>query len=455
MYKILFMILILSGLAWPQGTHTEYQVPVDSSGTLYDITPELKNRTGLFPETENFRSAQIFCIDDNSFVLEVTFLKNGTLSRQRTMLNSSEVNDFRRHITKLLRTGVNISTINQEGRAGLIIRETAMSLVFYGWAIPTAAGIHHTREFAATYMLVGAAGFSLPYYLTKGKHVSSTQRMLTFYGATRGILYGVFIKNIIAPQVHSKEGDFGPPVLGSIASSLLAYHIAEKYQWTLGKAELVGVMGDFGTCIGIGTAVSTGIASSDNRVAAINGTIFGMTGLGLYSGLWLSGRENYTQGDAYVLRDCGILGAQLAIPIADIVGNKHGKAYSNGVMAGAILGIVMGNKMLKRQDFTYSESLLISCGQIAGGLLAGGITYLADSKGNFDELAYQSTTALGSLAGFALLYRSFALGKIKVSMSSPRIDWQLNPLALFQHNTSDNVADSMPPMPFLHIQCKL
>jgi len=404
----LLMLLMCSAL-WAQQVQVEVQVPLDSAGVLVEISPELQTRTQLFPEVEDFLSARLFQGGDSSFVLEIAYREEGRLARRRSLMTAAQVRTFRQELTHALQSPARTQRMDQEGRPGLIVRQTLMGLGLYGWTVPRMMEIDGTRGTIAAYMLTSAASFALPYYLTRNRPVTTTQTMMTTFGSTRGLLYGHLVRKMIAPDEHSEASEWGLPMAGSLIASMAAFKLAETSGLELGSAELIGVMGDFGTGFGLGTAHVSDLWDHENRETAAHATLLGMTGLGLAGGYLLSQREHYTRGDAYVLRMEGILGAQIMMPIVAALADKREKSYSAGAMAGGVLGVGIGNWLLRDEDFDFSEGALISCGHIAGGLLAGGLTYLIDSSDNFDGLVYHSTIALGSLAGHALLYRTFKL----------------------------------------------
>ncbi|HNW60016.1 MAG TPA: hypothetical protein PKI62_10105 [bacterium] len=392
-----------------QEARIEVQVPLDSAGTLLELTPELRSRARLFPEVEQFTAARLFRQEDSLFVLEIAFRREGVPARSRTRFDASALRVFRRELERHLATAVRPAGVDQEGKAGLIVRQTVLGLGFYGWMVPQILQIKGGRETVAAYMLVGSAGFALPYYLTRNRPVSQTRAMLTSYGSTRGIFYGVLLRTMLAPHAKSDAGRMAPPLLGSIAGAAGGFTAGGGSALALGRAELVGVMGDLGTGLGLGTAHVLGLWEVESREPAAAAVSLGMTGLGFAAGAWLSQREHYTRGDAYVLRMQGILGAQIMMPIAAALGGKKDKSWSTGAMLGGALGTGLGNRLLHNEDFDDNAGVLISCAQIAGGLLAGGLTYLVDSQDRFDPLVYHSTIALGSLAGHALLYHTFKL----------------------------------------------
>jgi len=447
----LFLVFSVSTLC-AQQSRVEFQVPMDTSGTVNEISPELRDKARLFPEMENFLSAKLFQQDDSTFILEISFRTKGVLARKRIVQDAVAIQTFRQELSQQLAKANQSTGMDQEGRAGLIVRQTIMGLSFYAWAVPAILDIEGGREIVATYMLVGAAGFAVPYYITQDIPVSNTQTMLTFYGSTRGLLYGLFLKNMISPNAHSTSSDLAPPLLASLASSCIAFQLAGGKDWDLGRAELVGVMGDFGTGLGAGVAHVSGMWDTEAKKASAHATLLGTSGLGLAYGYYLSQRESYTRGDAYVLRMNGLLGSQLLMPLVAAIGDKKDKAYTTGAMLGAALGIGIGNRLLRSQNFTFSEGTLISCGHIAGGLLAGGITYLLDVHDKFDELVYLSTTALGSLAGQVLLYRTFARQRTQEAKVLDGLHLSFSPTSLILNTSRSQSERSGGKAPFLTAQ---
>jgi len=428
--RVLVLLLIAAACLQAQLIQVETQVAVDTSGTMLEITPDLRSRTGLFSEVENFLSAKWFHSNDSTFILEVAYQKKGFLTRNRSRHSATELQAFRLDLSERLFRFGRPAAMDQSGRTGLIVGQTLMGLSFYGWAVPSLLDLEQDRQVIAAYMLVGAAGFTLPYYLTRSRPVTTSQSMLTFYGATRGILYGFFIKNILAPHADSSPSKLGPPVLASLAGSVIAFHVAGKNNLGIGNAELTGVMGDFGIGLGAATAHLADLWKYDSRKSAAHATMLAMAAGGLGMGAWLSQRESYTRGDAYVLRMSGLLGAQCLTPLAAAISGKKEKSYTTGAVLGTALGIGVGNRLLAKQNFTFSEGVLISCGHIAGGLLAGGLTYLLDTQNRYDEVTYLSTTALGSLAGHVLLYNAFSKRRNQQADTWDGLQIGLAPLSL-------------------------
>ncbi|NLP10524.1 hypothetical protein GX408_09035 [bacterium] len=453
--RTLALLLIAAACLQAQLIQVETQVPMDTAGKVLEVTPELRSQLALYPEVENFLSAKLFRSVDSTFILEVAFSKNGALIRSRTLKNAAAVQALRQELSQRLLSAAQPQALDQSGRTGLIVGQTLMGLSFYGWAVPSMLNIEQDRQIVAAYMLVGAAGFTLPYYLTRNRPVSTSQSMLTFYGATRGILYGFLIKNIFAPPADSPPDKLGPSVLASITGSVAAFHLVGKYKLDIGNAELTGVMGDFGTGLGTATAHLANLWKYDSRKSAAHATMLAMTAGGLGMGMWLSQRESYTRGDAYVLRMNGLLGAQCLTPLAAAISGKKEKSYTAGAVLGAVLGIGVGNHLLAKQNFTFSEGVLISCGHIAGGLLAGGLTYLLDTQDRYDEVTYLSTTALGSLAGHVLLYSAFSQKRNQQAANWDRLRISLAPLNLIAAKRQPQPQSPSLVPPFFTVHWKI
>ena len=88
MRMTLLLLILLPFYLWAQNTHVEVQVPMDTSGSITEITPELRNKTGLFPEVTTFIAAKLFHSDDSTFILEIAFRQNSLIARKRTILDN-------------------------------------------------------------------------------------------------------------------------------------------------------------------------------------------------------------------------------------------------------------------------------------------------------------------------------------------------------------------------------
>lgn len=413
---LLVAVLLLRPGSSLSAQEVERQVPVDSTLGLVEITPEIRRELGLFPEVERFEAARLFATAQGRFVLEITSEPRGRLTRERRIMAPEEVARFRSELARRVAVRGGAVARSSEGRGGLVLGETLLGLGFYGPVLPIVFDVDSDRGAVAAYLLTAGASFYLPYRLTRNRSVTDTHRRLTLYGATRGALLGGTLGSLIEGDHGDERVYLGLAMAASVAGSLAGFGAARP-SVSEGKAALWSTMGDFGFAFGFGAAAAAGFYDresviaeggfSDERYVNLRaGHALGLLGAagGLATGYWLGEREDYTVGDATVLRSSGLLGAQLALPVANVLGGDDEGPYMTAALSGAALGIVAGNRLLRPEAFSPSQGLLVAAGQLAGGLSALGLTYLLSSGA--DDLAYLTTSALGSAAGFALTFRA-------------------------------------------------
>ncbi|MCC7262628.1 MAG: hypothetical protein IT369_08925 [Candidatus Latescibacteria bacterium] len=400
--------LLLSALAASAGeVRTEEQVPLDPEGKVQEVTPALRTRLGLFPEIEQFQNARLFLGEDQTYVLEIAWQRQGRRWRERQLLSPAAVDSLRLDLRRRLALPPVGLQFDQSGRGELLLDQVLLSLFAYGPAVPTLLDLDG-RPALASYMLTTATGFYLPYRLTRQRAVTPAHRQLAQFGGTRGIAYGLLLADLAAEKERSSRSD-GATVLGSaILGSALGFKAVDWRRSSHGQAELWAVMGDFGLLGGLGLSYVTGLYD-DNRARRLgDGLTLLSSGAGLYAGDWLAQHRDYTRGDAYVLRAGGFLGALAALPLVNLTGTESKRAHVGGAMAGMAIGTGINDRLLQKQDFSFGQGLIISGGELAGTLLGLGLTYLADTDGHFDDLAYFSSAALGGLGGFTLTFRAFS-----------------------------------------------
>ncbi len=400
--------LLIPALAAGAGeVRTEEQVPLDPEGKVQEITPALRTRLGLFTQIEDFQSARLFRGEDQGYVLEISYQRQGNRWRQRQPLSATAVDSLRLDLRRRLALPPVGLQFDQSGRGEFILDQVLLSLFAYGPAMPTMLNLDG-RPALASYMLTTATGFYLPYRLTRHSSVTPAHRQLAQFGGTRGIIYGLLMTDLVAEKGRNSRSD-GATVLGSAAlGSALGFRAVNWRRASHGQAEVWAVMGDFGLLGGLGLAYSAGFYERGQARWLGDGLALLSSGAGLYAGDWLAQHRDYTRGDAYVLRAGGFLGALLALPLIDATRTDHKRAHVGGAVAGAVAGVGLSDHLLKKQDFSFGQGLIISGGELAGALLGLGLTYLADTGGDFDDLAYFSSAALGGLGGFTLTFRVFS-----------------------------------------------
>jgi len=133
-------------------------------------------------------------------------------------------------------------------------------------------------------------------------------------------------------------------------------------------------------------------------------SILAASAAGLTAGALVADERAYSWGDAEVVRTAGLLGAGLAATAVDISDTENPNPYVAAAMAASLGGIVGGDRLVARRNFSVGQALLIDAGTIAGGALGLGVAYLL-SDGDSDSRPYTISAAIGSTGAFALLYR--------------------------------------------------
>lgn len=402
----------------------EVLVPLDQTGKLTAIDAQLEKNLKLFTEYTNFHEARLFQIDDSSFVLEVYYQPAALVYKERILLSSSEVAELRSDITESMRIRSPLEILNQEGRPELLIGALGLSMGYYGWAVPVALGVDDPKVGVALYMLTSGASFFAPFIATQHISVSNGAASLSLYGGTRGIAHGICAGLAVFGEDSTMRIPIASGMALSIAEAIVGFQLASKMSMDPGRAEVIGIGGDFGMGIGLGAAyLADFLNEDDQQFRSVGGSVLLGAGAGLLAGSWLANRQHYTQGDANVLRAAGFLGAYVPLAMVGYADPENNKVYPAASMAGAIIGLGMGNLLVKEKDFSSGQGRLITFSEFAGGLVGLGCAYLIASEDGDNRNLFLSSSAMGGLAGFFFMYRAFS-GEAKKGESNS--SWNIN-----------------------------
>jgi len=445
--KVLLTIILLSSIAFAASSQAqEAQVPIDEEGKLEYIDSELGQKLDLFTDYKNFLEARLFQISDTSFVLEISYQPEERLLKARLPLTADEAREFRRKVTERIRQEKPRVLLNQEGRTKLLTGCLALSMGYYGWAVPVIFEVEDGKSAVATYMLISGGGFFIPLMATKGMQVTDADATLSLYGGTRGIVHGMFTYGLLRGEEVEGRGALASGMAGSLLEGLAFFSIADKSNMTPGTAEVICIGGDFGLGLGLGAAHLADLYEEDNERSFCASILLG-SGAGLLYGKLLSDHQPYTRGDAFVLRGAGFLGAYLPVAAVDMAEPEDEKAYTASAMIGAAAGLTVGDYLVKGKDFTTGQGTLINLGELAGGLVGLGIAYLVSSKDDNSAL-YLTSSAVGATAGFWLLYRSFSRSA-QTDRKTSSLDIQVAPegvLAYFMSKKSKWASKQIIPL---------
>ncbi len=269
MKNILFIIFVfLFNLYLELANAQEIQIPIDEEGKIEYIDSKLEQKLNLFTEYVNFREARLFQISNSLFVLEIYYRPQEKLFKKRLQFSLEEVSSFQQKVTARIKQQAPQAALDQSGRTKLIIGNMALSLGYYGWALPVALDFDGDGKLAVgLYMLTSSAGFFLPFSATKNIPVTNAASNLSFYGGTRGIVHGITLAYLFSKRPSDKS-IIGAGMLVSIPEAISGFVIASRSNMSAGTAEVIGVGGDFGIGLGLGAAHLANFYEDNEQSAA-------------------------------------------------------------------------------------------------------------------------------------------------------------------------------------------
>ncbi|HEY3294993.1 MAG TPA: hypothetical protein VGL38_06125 [bacterium] len=383
-------------------------VPLDSTGKVESITADLQKRLQLFGEYSNFREARLFRLSDTLYVLEVLYRPDSQVIRERKPLTADGVATLRRQVgDNLLKFAPNYG-LNQDGRAQFVRGTTTLALGYYGWAVPAMMDVGSSASAVAGYLLIGSAGYFVPYLTTRNSKITDGMASMAWYGGSRGIAHGMLLDLAISGKNVDTRGLYASGVVVSVAEMLTMLSVADKFNITSGQAALLAFGGDYGFAFGAGAAQLARFYDGSHQREAV-GTILAAHGAGILMGKLMYDVHPYTKGDAHVLESVTILGGGVMFAVADMLGtlDTDGDVFLVTSMLGSVAGFAAGHSLTRHTSFTEGQGSLIALGELGGALTGAGIAYIA-KRGKGDEKAYLGLAALGGTAGFWLTYKAFA-----------------------------------------------
>jgi len=439
---LLALLLVASALAAgtasleAQQVERERQEAVAPELGVVEIDRSLRTRLDLFGEVEGFRVARLFLRDDGTAVLEIESRPGEQVLRERRLLDDAELAAFRADLEARFQEMAVGPLVGQDGRGGLVLRQTLLGLAYHGWAVPVALDIDSAQGAVATYLLTAGASFYLPYRLTRDRPVTRVHRDLAAYGGTRGIGAGVLLADALSGNSTSgsSRARLAGGVLVSWGGTVAGYQAAQRFQPDEGTAALWSAMGDLGFASGALSAYAAGPYVREEVEVTEGGVTFtdrrlrnrrlghAMTlaggAAGLATGGWLGGRMPMTEGNVTVLRSGSVLGAQVGLTSVRL-GTDDGRALASGAVVGALGGTALAAPWLRDRHFSEGEGLLVAAGHLAGGATALGVTYLLVEDIDERGTTYLVTSTLGSLVGAGLVARALDPGSAPPPLRRP------------------------------------
>ena len=417
---VISTVLVASLLTANLVAAAELQVPLDQAGRVQRIDAALAHRIRMFADRPAFQDARLFLLADSSYVLEISSLLGASVSRERLPLSAAGVDSLRAAVSSGLEQYRTTPTIDSSGRPLFVAATTAMCFGFYGWAIPYLFEENASSEvISGTYLVTASAGTFIPLWITRDRSVSMGTGLMSWYGMSRGILHGGLL-----PYAMSEDPPEKSPVAWafglSIAEGIAGFEWASRTQMTEGTASTIATGADFGALYGLGFAH---LFDSGGTAKAAS-TLFG-SGLGLASAAIYAPRRDHTYGDASVMRTAGWVGGLVGLAVVEASTSEHyEKSSTAGAMVGATAGLALGDRWVRKTDFTFGQGVVVDLCTIGGGLLGLGISAFASGDSEAQRRLAWTASAAGTMGGYAVGYSLSAKSARRVA--ADRSAWRLD-----------------------------
>ena len=404
------------------GTAADLQVPLDRAGRVQRIDAALAHRIRMFTDRPNFQEARLFQLADSSFVLEISSLSGAGISRERVPLSAASADSLRGVVSAGLVEYRTTPTIDSSGRPLFVSATTLTCFGFYGWAIPYLFEENASSEVqTGTYLVTASAGTFVPLWLTRNRSVSMGSALMSWYGMSRGTLHGALLPLALSDDPGDKAPVAGAFAL-SIAEGIAGFEWAARTYMTEGSAATITNGADFGVLYGLGFSHLFDADASGGAAGALIGS-----GVGLAAAAVYAPRRVHTYGDASVMRTAGWVGGYLGLALEQTLGHEdyeYEKSTTAAAMIGATAGLILGDGLVRRTDFTFGQSLVVDLCTIGGGLFGLGIGAFASGDADVQRRVFWSASSLGALGGYAIGY---ALGvKPARQAAADRSSWRLD-----------------------------
>jgi len=411
---ILIIMLFIAGKLYGQ----EVQVPFDSSGKIEVITEEMENHLHLFDKYPHFHEARLFKQNDEAYILEVSSMDDGKLSRNREPKTKSDVLALQKQFTDVATERSPSIFLDQSSRSKFLIWEAILSFGVYGPLVTASLNPSNAQVGIGIYLVVGGLSFIIPYALTKNAPMTDGESSLALGGAFLGIGHGELLDFLFTNGNPGTEMG-AIATLTSITETGIGYAIARRNNFSEGTSDVIRYGGLFGGWQGEGIAGLIVLDNSSPSFSVISGLgLLGSAG-GYYAGSLLANNQSYSRGNASVLLTAGIYGT--IIPVALYSSAFANANYSTGIMRGLILsgmignasGIYLAHTLMRGKDFSTGEGNDVILGTTAGFAIGLGVAYIITSGPGVDRASAWSFSipiVIGTAAGFGIMLNVIGKG---------------------------------------------
>lgn len=418
----------------------EVQVPFLPSKGIERFDAEGDVKTQLFSRYPGFQDASLFRMGDSTYVLEVRRRFDGELRRSRRLLSEAELAALRRRVTAAIDLHDPFSSLDQSGRSTFLGTAYSLSIGLYGWGVPVLANMKGSAA-VGTYLLINAATILMANGATESMEISQGMADMTAYGTGLGILHANML-TILFDENASFKAHVGASMAGSLIEGIAAYQLSKVWKPRDGAIDMLATTTTVGVLYGYGTLVLLDQTTSKGTAASVlAGSV-----VGAVIGANMMGRPEYTPGNMGVIRGGFLLGVYIPATVLIAASVADDKAVVGTLMAGGVVGSLFGNSLIQGKRFTSQEGVLIVSGVLGGGLLAASVPVLAGADTKVSVVA----SGLGAAFGYGMMYSRYA--DVAAQRGSASGAWQFGPAVLLAHAAMDRYGAPAPQvMPALRL----
>ncbi len=297
----------------------------------------------------------------------------------------------------------------EEGRSTYLAMTTLLGLN-YGWMVPTILDVKNPRSFVGLYLLSAASSFAIPYLITKEDEITQGMSTLASAGSYVGLAHGALAYSLLS----GRNGTGSQAKPRRLLASMLVSSVAEGaigYWWAKNNAISAGHASSIATGSVVGLGYGAGLAfvvtgEEDKFRLQLGGILAGSIG-GIIGGHYYDQLRSPTRGDISTATFTGLLGAYVsAVPL--VIGEVDDvRILSGTLLAGATLGLLLGDTLTKEVEYSTGQSALLSLGSIAGGLVGAGSAFFVYPGDSDTAVKWViAGSALGAMGGFYAMYNA-------------------------------------------------
>ena len=434
---IRFFLLIMGSLICASVTNAETEEIIQLNATIgFNISVEENRQYNLFPENEDFVSAEIIKIA-NRYQLHITTTVDGKRFRQVQSISENALAELRQKatgigLTQPDKTGLDrTKSEKREGRLTLNLNGLGYGLWLYGLGLASALELEDGVAIGTT-MLTGGGAYISSLIATRDFDLGYGRSKLLRWGAYAGTLYGVLSLSFL----DSDDTRFArvPSMLLTPVGAYTAYKLSDHRWFNKGEADLLAAGGLAGAFYGWAIPYlilnedfsdegeeyidqewvqiceeekgNIDCAEDDLDCQRWNeerdcqeeatsyrggGTINKIYSLSMMASIpasvYLTSRlipdRNISQGRAQLISTGGVVGAFyglgiMFVALGDEIDGK-GRAFAAAAMAGLPIGSYLAERFTRQESYTRLRALLITLGGVAGGYMGAGVLAITET----------------------------------------------------------------------------